>query len=71
VPESIAINQVCNNLETIDQVDLVTGATYRQEAQEILATPTVALPDRTAVADSLVVANQFLTSKTVLKDDSY
>ena len=56
MPESVA--KVCTNLETIDQVDLVTGAIYRQEAQEILATPTVALTDRTAVADSLVTANQ-------------
>lgn len=69
MPESVA--KVCTNLETIDQVDLVTGAIYRQEAQEILATPTVALTDRTAVADSLVSANQLLSSKTVLKDDSY
>ncbi|GFE67790.1 hypothetical protein [Chroococcus sp. FPU101] len=69
MPESVA--KVCTNLETIDQVDLVTGAIYRQEAQEILATPTVALTDRTAVADSLVTANQLLSSKTVLKDDSY
>lgn len=69
MPESVA--KVCTNLETIDQVDLVTGAIYRQEAQEILATPTVALTDRTAVADSLVTANQLLSTKTVLKDDSY
>lgn len=69
MPESIA--KVCTNLEIIDQVDLITGATYRQEAQEILATPSIDLSDRTAVADCLVKANQSLSTKTVFKDDSY
>lgn len=69
--EPKVVNEICTNLEKIDQVDVETGATYRREAQEILATPTVALPERTAVADSLRIANQSLASKTVQKDDSY
>lgn len=58
-------------LENLDQVDLVQGAACREEAQELLADPSVELKVRTAIADSLMQANQALSVKNVVSGDSY
>ena len=58
-------------LGTIDQVDALTGARYREMAQDILATPSVRLDIRQAIADRLNHANHRLETKTVGSEDSY
>jgi hypothetical protein len=57
--------------EKINPVNPVTSASYREHAQEILATPTIALKLRKAIADLLSQANQKLTIKNTEGDDSY
>ncbi|WP_088893625.1 hypothetical protein [Leptolyngbya ohadii] len=59
------------NLKMLDQVDVVTSASYRELAQEILADPSISLNWRQAISDRLNQANYFLTLKTVGRDDSY
>ncbi len=66
-----SVQQICNNLEHIEQVDPVTGAVYREQAQDIIATTSVDLEDRKTVAECLSDANRILTLKTVGKEDSY
>ncbi|MBF2078848.1 MAG: hypothetical protein IGR76_10105 [Synechococcales cyanobacterium T60_A2020_003] len=66
--------KVCEELEQLvqdDQIDPVTGAAYRQDAQDVLADPEVSLPLRQAVADRLQEANHQLEKRTVGKEDSY
>ena len=58
-------------LENLDQVDPVQGAACREEAQELLADSSVTLKVRTAIADSLMQANQALSVKNVVSEDSY
>jgi hypothetical protein len=65
------IDTLCHALETLDQAETVQGAEYRQQAQEILASPSVALRIKTAIADLLMQANQRLVLKTVGSDESY
>ncbi|MBR8830166.1 MAG: hypothetical protein N5P05_002824 [Chroococcopsis gigantea SAG 12.99] len=66
-----SVQEICTHLEQIEQVDPVTGAVYREQAQDIIATTTVDLEDRKTVAECLSDANQILTLKTVGKEDSY
>lgn len=68
---TVSANTVYSNLEKIDQVDLVTGAVYREQAQEVLATPSIALNLRRAIAERLNQANQQLAMQTVGSEDSY
>ncbi len=68
---SIPIERLPAELLELDRASTETGAEMRQQAQEILAEPTIALPLREAIADSLGEANQLLTLKTATKDDSY
>ncbi len=62
---------VYDNLNQLEQVDIVTSARYRQQAQEVLANPEVSFSWREAIADRLNQANQSLTTFTVSKNDSY
>jgi hypothetical protein len=66
-----SIEQLSQELLDLDQVDADKGADLRQKAQEILAEPSIDLPIREAIADSLSQGNQLLTLKTVGKEDSY
>jgi hypothetical protein len=59
------------HLEQLDRDNPVESADYREQAQEILANPNIALKIRTAIADLLLQANQQLTLKTVGGEDSY
>lgn len=59
------------NLRLLEQVDIVTSASYRQLAQDILADPSVSLDWRQAISDRLNQANYLLTLLTVGQDDSY
>ena len=59
------------HLEQLDRDDPVQSAAYREQAQDILANPNIALKIRTAIADLLLQANQQLTLKTVGGEDSY
>jgi hypothetical protein len=59
------------NLRLLEQVDIVTSASYRQLAQDILADPSVSLSWRQAISDRLNQANYLLTLLTVGQDDSY
>ncbi len=68
---SHTIDQLCAELETLDQVDPVVGAGYRTEAQEVLANPSITLRIKTAIADLLMQANQQLVYKNVTGEDSY
>lgn len=66
-----SLDTIYSELQRLDEVDPVTGAIYRERAQDILATPTIALKIRAAIADLLIQANQQLTMKTVGGEDSY
>lgn len=66
-----ALDDFCRELQKIEEADPVTSAIYREQAQDILATPTIALKVRTAIADYLSQINQRLALKTVEKEDSY
>lgn len=68
---TVSAKTVYSNLEKIDQVDLVTSALYREQAQEVLATPSIELRLREAIADRLNRANQELALSTVGTEDSY
>lgn len=64
-------SDIYTHLEQLDGNDPVESATYREQAQDILANPNIALKIRTAIADLLMQANQQLTLKTVGGEDSY
>ncbi|MBD2463731.1 hypothetical protein H6G89_22275 [Oscillatoria sp. FACHB-1407] len=59
------------NLNLLEQVDIVTSASYRQLAQDILADPSISLSWRQAISDRLNHANHLLALVTVTQDDSY
>lgn len=63
--------EVLAHLQHIDDADTVEGASYREEAQEILADDTVSLKWRKAIADRLNQANHDLALHTVTSEDSY
>ena len=65
------IDTLCQALETLYQAETVQGADYRQQAQDILASPSVALRIKTAIADLLMQANQRFVLKTVRGEESY
>lgn len=67
----VSANTVYSNLKKIDRVDLVTSALYREQAQDILATPSIELKLRTAIAERLNHVNQELALQTVGSEDSY
>jgi hypothetical protein len=67
----IPIEQLPAQLQELDRISPEEGAEIRQQAQEVLAEPSIDLPVREAIADSLGEANQLLTLKTATKDDSY
>ncbi|MFE4107895.1 hypothetical protein [Almyronema epifaneia] len=62
---------VYENLKQLDIVDTVKSALYRQQAQEILADPSISLNWRQAIAERLNQANHQLTLLTVTGEDSY
>ena len=64
-----AIQTTYVRLCTIDQVDLVTSALYRQRAQEILADLNVNFNSRQLIADRLNEANQLLGMLSVRNSD--
>ena len=68
---TVSPKTVCDHLKKIDEVDPVTGALYRQEAQDVLATPKIALKIRQAIAELLNQANRQLAMKTAGSEDSY
>jgi hypothetical protein len=68
---SIPVDQLPERLQELDRASTEAGAEIRQQAQEVLAEPSVDLPLREAIADRLGEANQLLTLKTATKDDSY
>lgn len=59
------------NLQKLDGADKVTSAIYREQAQEILATPTVELATRIAIAEKLQSANRLLAMKAIENEESY
>jgi hypothetical protein len=67
----ISPQMVYDNLRLLEQVDVVTSASYRELAQEVLADPDVSFSWRQAIADRLNQANQLLEMLTVGVNDSY
>ncbi|MEB3228639.1 MAG: hypothetical protein VKJ27_09660 [Synechocystis sp.] len=65
------IDTLCHALETLDQAETLEGAKFRQQAQDVLASPSVALRLKTAIADLLMQANQRFALKTVKGEESY
>ncbi|HIK45460.1 MAG TPA: hypothetical protein IGR64_11330 [Leptolyngbyaceae cyanobacterium M65_K2018_010] len=63
--------EVFEHLGQLEQVDTVQSATYREEAQEVLADTSVSLPLRQAIADRLNQANHDLALHTAGSEDSY
>jgi hypothetical protein len=68
---TISPQLVYENLDLLEQVDLVTSATYRQLAQEVLADRNVSLSLQQAIADRLNQANRQLSVQTTDGNDSY
>ncbi|MEM9807702.1 MAG: hypothetical protein AAF959_20750 [Cyanobacteria bacterium P01_D01_bin.56] len=62
---------VYENLSSLDKVDVVTSARYRQLAQAVLADPTVSLAIRQNIAERLEQANHLLAINNVDGDESY
>ncbi len=58
-------------LRRLEQVDTVQSASYREEAQDVLADSSVSLPWREAISDRLNQANHDLALHTVGNEDSY
>ncbi len=71
MPTDADFETIYKELDKIEQSDALTSAISREKAQDILATPTIALKIRKAVADYLYQINQQLTLKTVTGEDSY
>jgi Fe2+ or Zn2+ uptake regulation protein len=67
----VSLQTAYENLRLLEQVDIVTSASYRKLAQEILADPSVSLSWRQAISDRLNHANHLLALVTVGSDDSY
>lgn len=67
----IPVRTVYSNLKHIDEVDVATGALYRQRAQEVLAQMDISLGRRQVIARRLMQANQVLGMQTVGNGDSY
>ena len=68
---SLTPQAVYENLARLDQTNTAESADFRQQAQEILATPTISLQWRQAIADRLNQANNLLAMATITDDDSY
>lgn len=72
---SLSPRAVYHNLRWLDQVDAVTSATYREQAQAILSDSSVSLVWRQAIADRLNAANHRLELRSVTQhlnqEDSY
>lgn len=51
--------------------DIVTSATYRQQAQEILANPEISQTWKMAIANRLYQANRQLEMMAAGSEDSY
>lgn len=66
-----ALDTLYAELQKLDRTDPVRSAIYREEAQDILASPKIALQTRKEIADLLHQANQRLTLHTATNDDSY
>jgi hypothetical protein len=66
-----SLQTVYDNLESIDRVDAITSAAYRQSAQEVLADPEISLEWRKAISDRLNQVNHELTVHAHVDDDSY
>lgn len=62
---------VCDNLDHIEEVDLVEGATYREQAYSLLTDDTVSTNLKEEVCDHLNRANQLQALATVNPDESY
>ncbi len=63
---------VYDHLKMLDeQADIVTSAVYREEAQDVLASPAVTPEWKEAIADTLNHANHELEMRTVTDGDSY
>ncbi len=67
----VSLQTAYDNLNLLEQVDVVTSASYRQLAQDILADPSISLSWRQAISDRLIQANYLLAWITVGHDDSY
>ena len=63
--------EVLQHLQQLEQVDTVQSASYREEAQDVLADPSVSLSWREAISDRLNQANHDLALHTVGNEDSY
>jgi hypothetical protein len=63
--------EVFEHLEQIDVGNPVESASYREEAQEVLADDNVSLKWRKAIADRLNQANHDLALHTAGSEDSY
>jgi hypothetical protein len=68
---TISARKVYANLKHIDEVDFVTGAIYRQLAQDVLAESKISLGRRMVIANRLAQANHFLGMTTASNGDSY
>ncbi|NDJ18464.1 hypothetical protein GS601_14370 [Myxacorys almedinensis A] len=67
----VSPQMVYDNLDSLEQVDVVRSAFYRELAQAVLADSKVSLPWREAIADRLNQANHRLALRTVSGNDSY
>ena len=69
--QKIPLQKLYEDLANIAQMDLTTGARCREQAQQVLANPSISLNWRDAIAERLHEANHALANKTVTDGDSY
>ncbi|MDB9314596.1 hypothetical protein PN462_15905 [Spirulina sp. CS-785/01] len=69
--KSLSPQTVYEHLSHLDEADSVHGASYRQEAFEVLSDPKISLKWKTIICDRLLQANQLLALLTVEPDESY
>mgnify|MGYP005609895157 CR=1 FL=1 len=67
----ISPKNIYHNLRSLDRVDLVTSAMYRQQAQEVLANRDISQTWRVAIANRLYQANRQLEMMAAGSEDSY
>jgi len=69
--QKIPLQKLYDDLANIDQMDLAKSAECRENAQQVLANPSISLNWRDAIAERLHEANHTLAIKTVTDGDSY
>ncbi|MEL6938385.1 MAG: hypothetical protein AAFO84_04250 [Cyanobacteria bacterium J06598_1] len=69
--QKIPLQKLYEDLANIGNMEISASAQCREQAQQVLANPSISLNWRDAIAERLHEANHTLGIKTVTGDDSY